>query len=63
MSNRYATLITNDEGEEIVSNIAQLEGEPIQPATGRVVRVPDTIKIGDIYKGAKAAVAKGRAKA
>lgn len=50
MSNRYATLITSDEGEEIVSNISLLEGKPDQPTNGRIVAVPDNVKIGDVYK-------------
>lgn len=60
MATRYATIITGDDGQEIVSNISLLEGHPEQPANGRIVAVPDSVKIGDAYQE-EAKAAKGKA--
>lgn len=56
MADRYATLVKQDDGTEIVSNIAQMEGVPPeirddQKDNYRVVKVADGVKIGMIKGG------------
>jgi hypothetical protein len=56
MSTRYATIIPNDEGEEVVSNIAQIEGAAPQVSFGTVEKVADGVLIGMVRGGTKDAV-------
>ncbi|MGX9118142.1 hypothetical protein ACWTU6_15910 [Mesorhizobium sp. BHbsci] len=51
MSNRYATIITDDDGREVVSAIGQFEGVP-QLRAGRIEEVPDGVRIGMVRGGA-----------
>lgn len=51
MSDRYATIITDDDGNEVISNIALLEGKPEQPRSGKIVKVGDGPKIGMVKGG------------
>lgn len=51
MSTRYATIITDDDGNEVVSSIAQHEGPPPNPTNGRVQKVADGVRIGMIAGG------------
>lgn len=53
MSKRYATLITNNDGQTEVSSIAQMEGAPPEVRSGnsKVVVVPDGVLIGMIKGG------------
>ncbi|MER9434884.1 hypothetical protein [Mesorhizobium sp. M0618] len=43
---RYATIITDADGQEIVSAIGQFEGAAPQPRLGRVEQVSPSVKIG-----------------
>lgn len=56
MSERWATLIQQDDGTEVVSTIAQMEGykPDIRNDGGkyRVVKVKEGVKIGDVIKPA-----------
>ncbi len=50
MSSRYATIITDDDGREVVSAIGQFEGAaPMRP--GRFEQVPAGVRIGMIRGG------------
>jgi len=51
MSTRYATIIPNDEGQEIVSNISQIEGAAPQVSFGKVEKVADGVLIGMVRGG------------
>jgi hypothetical protein len=51
MAERYATIIEDDDGNEVISNIALLEGRPEQPRTGKLVKVGDKVKIGMVKGG------------
>ncbi len=56
MSTRYATIIKDNDGNEIVSAIAQIEGTPSKPGgNARLVKVGDNVKIGDVVKAASKA--------
>ncbi|AZV21105.1 MULTISPECIES: hypothetical protein [unclassified Mesorhizobium] len=46
---RYATIITDDDGQEIVSVIGQFEGAAPQPRLGRVEQVAPVVKIGMVW--------------
>jgi hypothetical protein len=50
MADRYATLVKQDDGTEVVSNISQMEGVPPEVrkdnGNNRVVKVADGVKIG-----------------
>lgn len=48
MSTRYATIIPNDDGQEVVSNIAQIEGAAPLVGFGKVEKVADGVLIGMI---------------
>ncbi|PAQ04088.1 hypothetical protein LRP31_16110 [Mesorhizobium mediterraneum] len=51
MSSRYATIITDDDGREVVSAIGQFEGAaPVRH--GRVEHVPAGVQIGMVRGGA-----------
>lgn len=58
MAERYATIITNDKGEEEVSAIAVMESGPPEIRTGKakVAKVPGGVQIGMIKGGTKNAV-------
>jgi hypothetical protein len=57
MSTRYAVILTNDEGEEVVSDIKQMEGSaPDVPNGYKAVKVPDGVLIGMVKGGKKDAV-------
>lgn len=59
MSQRYATIIKADDGSEVVSSIAQIEGRPPEVRNGenaKVVKAPDGVKIGMIKGGTVDAV-------
>lgn len=53
MSERYATIITDDDGNEIVSNIMQYEGKPQAPRSpnARIIKIGDGVKIGMVKGG------------
>lgn len=52
MSTRYATIITNNEGEQEVSAIAQMEGSaPDVGGNAKAVKVADGVMIGMIKGG------------
>lgn len=52
MSTRYATIIKDNDGNDLVSNIAQIEGNPSQPGgNARLVKVGDAVKIGMVRGG------------
>lgn len=54
MSKRYATIITNDAGQQEVSAIAQMEGAAPEVRSGdstKVVPIPDGVLIGMIKGG------------
>ncbi|TPM53262.1 hypothetical protein FJ959_22290 [Mesorhizobium sp. B2-2-4] len=52
MSTRYAILVTNDEGQDQVSDIKQMEGAAPQVPSGyKAVKVPDGVQIGMIKGG------------
>ncbi|MER8979266.1 hypothetical protein [Mesorhizobium sp. M0870] len=51
MSTRYATIITDDAGEEIVSSIGQFEGGPPNIRTGKAEQVADGVLIGMVRGG------------
>lgn len=60
MSTRYAAILTNDEGQEVVSDIKQMEGAPPEIRSGEnteFVKVPDGVLIGMIKGGPVDAVA------
>ena len=43
---RYATIITDADGQEIVSAIGEFEGTEPQPRLGRIEQVAPGVKIG-----------------
>lgn len=51
MSTRYATIIPGDDGGEIVSNIAQVEGSAPDVNFGKVEKVADGVLIGMVRGG------------
>lgn len=53
MSDRYATIVTDDDGTEIVSSIAVLEGKPTQPRGNhaKIIKAGDGLKIGMVKGG------------
>ncbi|MER9270488.1 hypothetical protein [Mesorhizobium sp. M0643] len=51
MSTRYAILIENGDGNEIVSTIGQFEGGPPQVRSGTVEKVDDGVMIGMVRGG------------
>lgn len=56
MSERWATIIKSDDGQEVISSIAQMEGVPPevrddQKKNIRVQRVADGVKIGMVKSG------------
>ncbi|RUV71647.1 MAG: hypothetical protein EOR30_28035 [Mesorhizobium sp.] len=55
MSNRYATIITDDDGREVVSAIGEFEGVP-DARRGRVEPVADGVRIGMVRGGSVDAV-------
>jgi len=52
MTQRYATIITDDEGREIVSAIGAFEGAAPQPRLGRVELVAPGVLIGMVWDAA-----------
>ncbi|MER8938714.1 hypothetical protein NKH82_04300 [Mesorhizobium sp. M0915] len=56
MATRYATIITDDTGQEIVSTIGQFEGGPPQVRSGTVEKVDDGVMIGMVRGGQMDAV-------
>ncbi len=46
MSNRYATIITDDDGREVVSAIGVFEGAAPQARVGRIEQVVPGVQIG-----------------
>ena len=59
MAERYATVVTQDDGTEIVSNIGQFEGKPADPTSknAKRIKVPDGVKIGMVKGGSVQALA------
>ncbi|MER8829879.1 hypothetical protein NKH73_27680 [Mesorhizobium sp. M0938] len=51
MSDRYATIITDDDGREVVSAIGQFEGAAPQGRAGRVEQVSPGVLIGMVRGG------------
>ncbi|MER8837055.1 hypothetical protein [Mesorhizobium sp. M0306] len=51
MSTRYATIIKDEEGQEIVSNIGQFEGGLPNIRSGTVEQVADGVMIGTVRGG------------
>ena len=52
MANRYAILVTDDDGNTVVSDIKQMEGSaPDVPKGYQAVKVPDGVLIGMIKGG------------
>ncbi len=56
MADRYATIVKQDDGTEVVSNIAQMEGQPPEIRSAakdqvRVIKAKDGLKIGMIKGG------------
>lgn len=52
MATRYAVLITNNDGEQEVSDIKQMEGSaPDLGSNAKAVKVPDGVLIGMIKGG------------
>ncbi|MER8981081.1 hypothetical protein [Mesorhizobium sp. M0870] len=49
---RYATIITDADGQEIVSAIGEFEGAAPQPRLGRVEQVAPSVKIGMVRDAA-----------
>ncbi|RUX84494.1 MULTISPECIES: hypothetical protein [unclassified Mesorhizobium] len=49
---RYATIITNDDGREVVSAIGEFEGAEPQPRLGRVEQVAPGVLIGMVRDAA-----------
>lgn len=59
MTTRYATIITGNEGEEIISAIAQMEGAPPEVRShAKVEKVADGVLIGMVRGGTVDAVGK-----
>ncbi|MER8455838.1 hypothetical protein NKH24_06825 [Mesorhizobium sp. M1300] len=51
MTTRYATIIENEDGQEIVSTIGQFEGGPPRVRSGTVEQVADGVVIGMVRGG------------
>ncbi|TPM25700.1 hypothetical protein [Mesorhizobium sp. B2-3-4] len=51
MSTRYATLITDDDGQEVVSNVGLFEGSAPRVRSGTVEEVADGVLIGMVRGG------------
>ncbi|UDL89485.1 hypothetical protein LGH82_31270 [Mesorhizobium sp. PAMC28654] len=51
MSTRYATIITDDDGREVVSGIGQFEGATPELPAGRVEAVGAGVLIGMVWGG------------
>ncbi|TPJ70472.1 hypothetical protein [Mesorhizobium sp. B2-6-7] len=52
MSTRYAIILTDADGNEVVSDIKQMEGAAPQVPSGyKAVKVPDGVQIGMIKGG------------
>ncbi|WP_292137918.1 hypothetical protein [Mesorhizobium sp.] len=51
MTTRYATIITDDAGQDIVSTIGQFEGAAPQVRNGTVEQVADGVLIGMVRGG------------
>ncbi len=51
MSNRYATIITDDDGREVVSAIGVFEGAAPQARVGRIEPVVPGVRIGMVRGG------------
>ncbi|MFA6157516.1 hypothetical protein [Mesorhizobium sp.] len=49
---RYATIITGDDGHEVVSAIGEFEGAAPRPRLGRVEQVAPGVRIGMVRAGA-----------
>lgn len=49
---RYATIITGDDGHELVSAIGEFEGAASQPRLGRIEQVAPGVRIGMVLDGA-----------
>lgn len=60
MAERYATVIKDNEGREVISNISLFEGKPSDPSgdNAKYVKVGDGVKIGMI-KGGKGEASDG----
>lgn len=60
MAERYATIIKDNDGREVISNISLFEGKPSDPSgdNAKYVKVGDGVKIGMI-KGGKGEAADG----
>lgn len=58
MSQRYATILKQDDGTEIVSSVCQYEGKPPPPSSknATVVKIADGVKIGMVKGGTLDAV-------
>ncbi len=59
MTERYATLVKDNDGREVVSNISLMEGntpEIRKDSDAKVVKVPDGVKIGMVKGGKHGAV-------
>ena len=54
---RYATIITADDGAEIVSAIGEFEGSSLPRSSGRVEQVAPGVRIGMVRGGPDEAVA------
>ncbi|TPJ31990.1 hypothetical protein [Mesorhizobium sp. B2-8-3] len=54
---RYATIVTADDGAEIVSAIGEFEGASLPRGSGRVVQVAPGVRIGMVRGGPDEAVA------
>ena len=52
MTTRYATIITDDDGQEIVSAIGEFEGAAPRPRLGRVEQVAPGVLIGMVRDAA-----------
>ena len=52
MTQRYATIITDDDGREIVSAIGEFEGAAPQPRLGRIEPVAPSVRIGMVRDAA-----------
>jgi hypothetical protein len=59
MAERYATIIQDEDGREVISNISLFEGKPEQPrGDAKLVKIGDGPKIG-MVKGGKGEAADG----
>lgn len=51
MTTRYATIIKDNDGNEVVSAIAQMEGGAPDVRHGKAIKVADGVKIGMVKGG------------